>query len=350
MTGPWRALGALMALGLLAACGGGGSGSGPGAGAGSAGGELQLARMGAFHFGGRDVVISGQPMREIALSPGSVARIDPNGVFAVEHAYAQYLVPSFRRTDLPLVLMHGGGMTGAAFETTPDGREGWFTLFARRGWTVYNVDAVERGRAGWAQTFEGSPVFLPKNEAWERFRIGGAGDGSAPGPALPGTQFPVEAYDAFAKQIVPRWTTTDGAIFAAYLALVDRICPCVLLAHSQGAQFAFRAAEERPDRIRAIVAIEPAGFGDPGAAAKLKDVPVLAVYGDFIEQDARWPTIKGNGTRYLDALRAGGAAVTSIDLPQLGIRGNGHLMMMDRNNTEIADIVNRWLAERGLWR
>jgi pimeloyl-ACP methyl ester carboxylesterase len=344
MTSALRTLAAFLAVGLLAACGGGGAG-GP-----AGDGTLQLAQFGAFHVGGRDVVVSGQPTREIAVSPGSVARIDPNGVFAVEHAYVQYLVPSFRRADVPLVLMHGGGMTGTAFETTPDGREGWFTLFGRRGWPVYNVDAVERGRAGWAQTFEGQPVFLPKNEAWERFRIGRAGDGIAPGPALPGTQFPVDSFDAFAKQIVPRWTTTDGAIFAAYLALVDRICPCALLAHSQGAQFAFRAAEERPDRIRAIVAIEPAGFGDPGAAEKLKAVPVLAVYGDFIDQDARWPTIKGNGTRYFDALRASGVSVTQIDLPQLGIRGNGHLMMMERNNADIADIVNRWLAERGFWR
>ena len=56
------------------------------------------------------------------------------------------------------------------------------------------------------------------------------------------------------------------------------------------------------------------------------------------------------GFAAIGGLTAGGVAVTSIDLPQLGIRGNGHLMMMDRNNAEIADILNRWLAERGLWR
>ncbi len=30
------------------------------------------------------------------------------------------------------------------------GREGWLNFFVKRGWAVYNSDAVERGRSGWA--------------------------------------------------------------------------------------------------------------------------------------------------------------------------------------------------------
>ncbi len=326
----------------LSACGGGSS---------SPDGPLQLAQMGSFHIGGRDVTISGQPTRDLPLSPGgATARIDPNGTFAIEQAYVQYFVPSYRRGSAPILFMHGGGMTGASFETTPDGREGWLTYFLRRGWPVYNADAVERGRAGWSQTFEGVPIFLAKNEPFERFRIGSGSGSYTKREVLPGSQFPVEAYDNFVRQLVPRWTTTDAAILAAYLAAIDRICPCVVIAHSQGAQFAFKAAEARADKIRAIVAIEPAGFGDPAGVEKLKDVPVLALYGDFIDQDTRWPTIKGNGLRYFDAIRAGGGNVSVMDLPQVGIAGNSHLMMMDKNSAEIAALVNRWLAERGLWR
>jgi pimeloyl-ACP methyl ester carboxylesterase len=326
----------------LAACGGGSSGPE---------GTLQLSQMGSFHIGGRDVTISGQPMRDLALSPGGpTARIDPNGTFAVEQAYVQYFVPANRRSTAALMFMHGGGMTGASFETTPDGREGWLNYFLRRGWPVYNVDAVERGRAGWSQTFEGVPIFLSKNEPYERFRIGNGSGSYAKRDLLPGNQFPADAYDNFVRQLVPRWTTTDNAALAAYLAAIDRVCPCVVLAHSQGGQFAFRAAEARPDKIRAIVAVEPAGFGDPAAVEKLKDVPVLALYGDYIDQDPRWPTIKGNGLRYFDAIRSAGGNVSVIDLPQVGIAGNSHLMMMDKNNADIAASINRWLSERGLWR
>ena len=75
-------------------------------------------------------------------------------------------------------------------------------------------DAVERGRSGWAmypEIFQGEPIFLTKADPWERFRIG-AGPGSwRTRTALPGTQFPTEAYDDFMRQVVPRWITTDAA-------------------------------------------------------------------------------------------------------------------------------------------
>ena len=339
----------LPAMLALAACGGGGAVTND-----DFGGPIRLAAMGSFHVGGRDATIQGQPVREIQIAPGApLARVDPNGTFAVEHAYAQYFVPAAVRGDAALLFMHGGGMTGAAFETTPDGREGWLNFFLRRGWPVYNADAVERGRAGFAQSqtiFAGEPVFLAKPEPWERFRIGGGPGTYARRDVLEGSQFPVEAYDAFAKQIVPRWTGTDAAALAAYGAMVERVCPCVLVAHAQGTQFAFRAAEAQPDKIRAIVAIEPAGFGDPAKVEALKNVPVLALYGDYIDQDARWPAIKGNGMRYLEAIRAAGGTAEALDLPTLGVAGNSHLLMMDKNNADIAEIVNRWLAARGLWR
>ena len=76
---------ALLSVFALAACGGGGGG-----------GELQLAQMGSFHVGGRDVTISGQPVREVVFTPGGVpARVDPNGTFSVEQAYVQFFIPSF---------------------------------------------------------------------------------------------------------------------------------------------------------------------------------------------------------------------------------------------------------------
>jgi hypothetical protein len=83
---------------------------------------------------------------------------------------------------------------------------------------------------------------------------------------------------------------------------------------------------------------------------RLKSVPVLALYGDYIDQDARWPTIKGAGLMYFAAIRGAGGDVAVIDLPQIGVNGNSHMLMMDKNNADVAGIINRWLADRGLWR
>ena len=136
--------------------------------------------MGSFHVGGRLVEISGKPVKEVTFTPGGVpAKVDPNGTYQVEQMYVQYFLPANEKGAYPLLMWHGGGLTGVTYETTPDGREGWLNYFLRKGWAVYNSDAVERGRAGWAQypdIFKSEPVFLTTANPFERFRIGdGAG-------------------------------------------------------------------------------------------------------------------------------------------------------------------------------
>ncbi len=114
---------------------------------------IALRDMGSFHVGGRDVEISGKPVREVVFTPGGVpAKVDLNGTYSVEAMYVQYFLPANRRGAVPLLMWHGGGLTGVTYETTPDGREGWLNYFVKQGWDTYNSDAVERGRAGWAMT------------------------------------------------------------------------------------------------------------------------------------------------------------------------------------------------------
>jgi len=318
---------------------------------------IELRDMGSFHVGGREAVISGKPVREVVFTPGGVpAKVDPNGVYQVEQMYVQYFLPARERGTVPLLLWHGGGLTGVSYETTPDGRPGWLNYFVNKGWATFNSDAVERGRAGWAQypdIFPGEPIFLTKADPFERFRIG-QGEGSynrdvAKMKPLPGTQFPIGAYENFTRQLVPRWTTTDAPTLAAYTLLVDRICPCAIVFHSQAGQFAFKVAQARPDKVKALVAVEPAGLGDPAQAAALKGMPILALFGDHIERDARWPTIRANAVKFLEAAREAGGRVEIRDLPKAGIRGNSHMMMMDRNNLEVADVIQTWLEREGLY-
>src|SRR6201996_2533128 len=142
---------------------------------------ISLRDMGSFHVGGRLVEISGKPIKEVTFTPGGVpAKVDPNGVYQVEQMYVQYFLPANEHGAYPLLMWHGGGLTGVTYETTPDGREGWLNYFLRKGWSVYNSDAVERGRAGFASPDvwqNDAPIFLNYQDPFERFRIG-AGEGS----------------------------------------------------------------------------------------------------------------------------------------------------------------------------
>src|SRR5260221_1998315 len=113
--------------------------------------QIALRDMGSFHVGGREVTLSGKPVKEVVFTPGGVpAKVDPNGTYLVESMYVQYFLPSNRKGRLPLLMWHGGGLTGVTYETTPDGREGWLNWFVKEGLDVYNSDAVERGRSGFA--------------------------------------------------------------------------------------------------------------------------------------------------------------------------------------------------------
>ena len=158
-------------------------------------------------------------------------------------------------------------------------REGWLNIFISKGWDVYNSDAVERGRSGFAppDVWNSEPNFLTKANPFERFRIGqGVGSWNADPAQMKvnaGSQFPVEAYDNFTKQIVPRWTTTDDAIVAAYTALVDKVCPCVLLFHSQAGGFGFTVAQTRPDKIKAIGGSRAGGCRRQGAGWQAEEHP-----------------------------------------------------------------------------
>jgi len=197
-------------------------------------------------------------------------------------------------------------------------------------------------------------VFLTTANPFERFRIGDGPNSYNPDPAkrklMPGSQFPNEGYDNFVKQGVPRWTTTDDATIAAYIAEIDRVGPSIILFHSQAGSFGFKVAQARPDKVKALIAVEPAGQGDPKQVERLKAIPTLFVYGDGIAQDKRWPTIRKTGVAFGEAISAAGGQVEVVDLPNAGIRGNSHMLMMDKNNLEVAALIQQWLEKQGLYK
>ena len=48
------------------------------------------------------------------------------------------------------------------------------------------------------------------------------------------------------------------------------------------------------------------------------------------------------------SIRAAGGVADVVDLPKAGIHGNSHMMMMDRNNAEVAALIQAWLEGKGL--
>ena len=314
--------------------------SGPAAG--GAPGSIRLRGMGSFHVGGRDVALTGLPRREVVMAEGGQpVSLDPNGTYRVEQMYAQYFLADPQSGRPPLAFWHGGGMTGAAWETTPDGREGWLNAFLRRGWDAYLCVAVERGRSGFApvpEIWPEGPIVQAREDCYTRFRIGQPGTRPGPGSAYPNTRFPVDAFGQLAAQMVPRWVHTDAAILRGHLALLERVGRMIVVCHSQAGVFGIRAALARPDLVRAVVALEPASIPLLDDAVDYR-TPTLIMMGDNMDSDPRWPRMRAR----VQAFAARYPCVQVLSLPDLGIAGNSHMLMMDDNSLDLAALAHDWL-------
>ena len=78
---------------------------------------IVLRDMGSFHIGGRIATVSGKETRMIVRQPGGPqTKYDPNGQFMVEQMYVQYFLPQNRKGKYPLLMWHGGGLTGVTYE------------------------------------------------------------------------------------------------------------------------------------------------------------------------------------------------------------------------------------------
>ena len=72
------------------------------------------------------------------------------------------------------------------------------------------------------------------------------------------------------------------------------------------------------------------------------------MFGDFVDQHPRWVAYRKLDLEYATAVKAAGGTVDVINLPEIGIRGNSHMVMMDKNNEEVANVIHDWLLRQGL--
>lgn len=320
--------------------------------------NLHIEDLGSFFVGGEEVSLKGLPPFETVIAKGSKpAIIDPNGEFEVGQMYVQYIRQKNPKAKYPLVFVHGGGMTGASWETTPDGRPGLHRFFLDAGHDTYVCDGVERGRASWAQyphVYDGHPQFRTKQQAWESFRFGPS---YAAREEWPGQQFPVEAFDMFMRQAVPRWTCNDDRAERAYEALLRKLGQetgkSVIIGHSQGCGQVLKAIAATPETVAGVVLLEPSGGPklNEEELLSLRTIPHLFVWGDNIRAGKTWwGEFYDNVSAYRDTLVSHGVPVTWIDLPEIGIHGNTHILIMDRNSDQIGAVVQEWMNRQGLMR
>jgi pimeloyl-ACP methyl ester carboxylesterase len=201
------------------------------------------------------------------------------------------------------------------------------------------------------EVFAGEPVVLKIDAPWVAWRFGEPGSfdkDPARRRPYPGSQFPFEAYDNLVRQIVPRWTSTNDAIMAAYNQLVEKVGPCVLVVHSQSGTFGYQAALKHPDKVKALVIVEGTIRGDAATATALKDIPILVLYGDNVDKSPMFSRQRENNRKMAALAKAAGGSIEIVNLPDLGIKGNSHFPMMEKNNAEVADVIHKWLAGKGL--
>lgn len=327
---------------------------------------LVIQDQGSFAVGGK-----------VITAPGTFDPLKPmdsaGQTYHGDHVYAFYQVPVSAR-KYPIVMWHGAGQFSKTWETTPDGREGFQTIFLRRGFATYLLDQPRRGDAG-RTTVESTIKPTPDEQLWfNQFRVGLWPN------YFDGVQFSRDpaALNQFFRSMTPNTGPFDMEVVSdGVSALFDRIGPGILFTHSQGGGPGWLTAMKNED-IKAIVSFEPGSnfvFPDgevpadmssafdtvKGTAVSMEDfmkltkIPILIFYGDNIPaepmtmpaQDS-WRARLAMARLFRDTVNKHGGDVTVIHLPEIGITGNTHFPMSDLNNVEIADQVSKFLTEKKL--
>ena len=65
--------------------------------------------------------------------------------------------------------------------------------------------------------------------------------------------------------------------------------------------------------------------------------------GDVTGGFVNWQASLDGCQAFLDQVNAAGGDAEMMHLPKLGIRGNSHMLMQDKNNLELADLILAWI-------
>ncbi len=318
---------------------------------------LVLKAQGSFFVGGE----------KVEQTQGELGDLGPGGHITVNQMYVRYMVPQGADGNVPVVLVHGATLTGKSWETTPDGRMGWDEYFVRKGHPVYVPDQVGRGRSGFNQavfnnvrTGSAPGGNLPRwirfsdEVVWPNFRFGSKAD--AP---YADSQFPLTAVDELSKQGVPDVSfggvPNPNPTFKALSDLASQVHGAVLMGHSQSGEFPLAAALLNPSVAKGLVLVEPGGCPTNYTDEQIKTLatlPILAVFGDHRDTPTgigirpSWQLSFESCQTLIGRLKAAGGQAQMLSPTETGIRGNSHMIMQDKNNLQIADLILQWIDER----
>lgn len=271
-------------------------------------------------------------------------------------------------------MWHGIGQFSKTFETTPDGREGYQNIFLRNNYSVYLIDQPRRGNAG-RSTVTATINPIPDEQQWfDVFRVGVWPN------YFDGVQFArdTETLNQYFRSMTPSIGAIDIEVNTeAVSSLFTKIGEGILVTHSHSGGMGWKTAVKNLN-IKAIVSYEPgSGFlfpegevPDPIASSAgsleaigitMKDfmlltkIPIVIYYGDNIPENPSpnpgadgWRARLAMARKWGDTVNKYGGDVTVVHLPEVGLKGNTHFPFSDLNNIQVADLMNKWLKEKGL--
>ena len=317
--------------------------------------------------------------------------------FCTGQMFVEVYEPRVRRHPYPVVMFHGAGQTNMNWLQTPDGRMGWADYFVSQGFCVALAEQPSRGRSAYHPAAEGPRIFHPLQIVRQRFTTD---EGPWPQARLH-TQWPKNggdwddpAFRQFAAaqvEYLPSNKRSQELVLAAGQELLDLLGPSILLTHSQAGPFGWLLADACPEKVKAIVALEPTAppFSPDLKSPKAKnyglaDVPMHfeppvqspedfklrllpapgpgLVDGWVLDEERRLPrltmpilTVVSEASYHaqfdhllsyvMDQL---GVRHDFVRLEDAGIHGNSHMMMLEKNNLEIADYIIHWISDNGL--
>lgn len=263
----------------------------------------------------------------------------------VENALVETVTPSQKTKALPVIMVPGLNLASSIYMTTPDGRNGWATIFAHAGHEVHviNDPRFDFSRDPGVPKADQPPQDPNATRPWGQDIWPRWGFGPRRGVPYPDARFPTDAFDAF--EAAYPWVSTARSDFqASIVALMEQVGPAILVAHSAGGPNAVHAAMARPDLVAAIVLVEPTGPPTAANFPTLAGKSMLGVYGDYIASRGQ----SGRKTATIAAaelftLNGGHGEILDL-VENHNLRGNSHLMMQDNNNDFIANEVLEWLG------
>ena len=120
------------------------------------------------------------------------------------------------------------------------------------------------------------------------------------------------------------------------------------MGHSESGFFPEQAALIDPSGVKGIISIEMPCAAMTGAQiSTLAKIPILVMFGDHLGDiqggPANWAASFEGCQKFVQQIKDAGGDAEMMHLPKLGIHGNSHMLMQDKNNLQLADLILKWI-------